>query len=290
MEDLDTPALPQRPHQHRPWRMRSLLRAPAGRAGLAIVTLFGFVAVFADQIAPGDPFDTSAGPALSPPSSHHLMGTDNLGRDLASGIVHGANTSMTVILSVLAISAVIGISVGAVAGFYGGVVDVLLMRLAEVFQVVPRFFLALLVIAYFGPGIDKLILLLGLTSWPFLARVVRGEALSIRRREFVESARATGASSLRILVRQVIPNLLPVAVVVLTLFASRIILIEAGLAFLGLGDQNRISWGTLANNAQQFLQLAWWMAVFPGLAIALSVVGLNLLGDAVSDALEHGQS
>ncbi len=115
---------------------------------------------------------------------------------------------MTVILSVLAISAVIGISVGAIAGFYGGVVDVLLMRLAEVFQVVPRFFLALLVIAYFGPGIDKLILLLGLTSWPFLARVVRGEALSLRRREFVESARATGASGLRILVRQVIPNLL----------------------------------------------------------------------------------
>jgi len=290
MEDLATPALPQRPHQHVPWRMRSLFRAPAGLVGLAIVMLLGFVAVFADQIAPGHPFNTSAGPALSPPSSQHLMGTDNLGRDLASGIVHGANTPMTVILSVLTISAVIGISVGAIAGFYGGTVDVLLMRLAEIFQVVPRFFLALLVIAYFGPGIDKLILLLGLTSWPFLARVVRGEALSIRRREFVESARATGASSLRILVRQVIPNLLPVAVVVLTLFASRIILIEAGLAFLGLGDQNRISWGTLANNAQQFLQLAWWMTVFPGLAIALAVVGLNLVGDSVNEALEHHQS
>lgn len=290
IEDLDTPALRQRQHQHRPLRLRGLFRTPAGLLGLVIVMLFGFVAVFAERIAPGDPFDTSAGPALSSPSGRHLLGTDNLGRDLASGIVHGANTSMTVILSVLAISAVIGISVGAVAGFYGGVVDVLLMRLAEIFQVVPRFFLALLVIAYFGPGIDKLILLLGLTSWPFLARVVRAEALSLRRREFVESARATGASGLRILVRQVIPNLLPVAVVVLTLFASRIILIEAGLAFLGLGDQNRISWGQLANNAQQFLQQAWWMAVFPGLAIALSVVGLNLLGDAVSDALEPRQS
>ena len=290
IEDLDTPALPVREHRHRPVHLRGLFRTRAGLVGLAIVMLFGLVALFADSIAPGDPFDTSAGPALSSPSTSHLMGTDNLGRDLASAIVHGANTSMTVILSVLAISAVIGISVGAVAGFYGGVVDVLLMRLAEVFQVVPRFFLALLVIAYFGPGIDKLILLLGLTSWPFLARVVRGEALSLRRREFVESARATGASGLRILVRQVIPNLLPVAVVVLTLFASRIILIEAGLAFLGLGDQNRVSWGQLANNAQQFLQLAWWMAVFPGLAIALSVVGLNLLGDAVSEALERRQS
>ena len=145
----------------------------------------------------------------------------------------------------------------------------------------------MLVIAYFGPGIDKLILLLGLTSWPFLARVVRSEALTIARREFVEAARATGASGARILVRQVIPNLLPVAVVVLTLFASRIILIEAGLAFLGLGDQNRISWGLLANNAQQFLQSAWWMTVFPGLAIALTVLGLNLVGDSVNEALEH---
>lgn len=290
MEDLDTPARPQWRLHHRPWRLRQLSGSPTGLLGLAIVVLFVLVAVFAGRIAPDDPFDTSAGPALSPPSGQHIMGTDNLGRDLATGIVHGANTSMTVIFWVLTISAVIGISVGAVAGFYGGAVDVLLMRLAEVFQVVPRFFLALLVIAYFGPGIDKLILLLGLTSWPFLARVVRGEALSLRRREFVESARATGASGLRILARQVIPNLLPVAVVVLTLFASRIILIEAGLAFLGLGDQNRISWGTLANNAQQFLQLAWWMTVFPGLAIALSVVGLNLLGDAVSELLEHRQS
>jgi peptide/nickel transport system permease protein len=268
-------------------RRRNPFRTPASLIGLALVILFALVALFADRIAPGDPFDTSAGPALSPPSADHLLGTDNLGRDLARGIVHGANTSMKVILAVLMISAIIGIVVGAVAGYYGGVVDALLMRTADLFQVVPRFFLALLVIAYFGPGIDKLILLLGLTSWPFLARVVRSEALTLRRREFVEAARATGASGARILVRQVIPNLLPVAVVVLTLLASRIILIEAGLAFLGLSDQNRVSWGMLANNAQEFLQLAWWMAVFPGLAIALAVLGLNLVGDSVNDALEH---
>lgn len=262
-------------------------RTPASVIGLVIVVLFGVVALFADRIAPADPFDTSAGPALSPPSADHLLGTDNLGRDLATAIVHGANTSMTVILAVLSISALIGIGVGAIAGYYGGVVDAVIMRTADLFQVVPRFFLALLVIAYFGPGIDKLILLLGLTSWPFLARVVRAEALTLRRRDFVEAARATGASGARILLRQVIPNLLPVAVVVLTLFASRIILIEAGLAFLGLSDQNRVSWGMLANNAQNFLQLAWWMAVFPGLAIALAVLGLNLVGDSVTDLLEH---
>ncbi len=290
MDPLDTTSRPAQEDQRRPRHLRDLFRTPSGLLGLGIVVLFGLIAAFANRIAPGDPFDTSAGPALSAPSAHHLMGTDNLGRDLATGIVHGAHTSMTVIVSVLAISAVIGITVGSIAGFYGGVADLVLMRVAEVFQVVPRFFLALLVIAYFGPGMDKLILLLGLTSWPFLARVVRVEALSLKRREFVDAARATGASGVRILFRQVIPNLLPVSVVVLTLFASRIIMIEAGLAFLGLGDQNRISWGMLANNAQQFLQLAWWMTVFPGLAIALAVVGLNLVGDAVSDALEHWHS
>jgi len=260
---------------------------PSGLLGLGLVVLLGLVALFAKWIAPGDPFDTSAGPALLPPSRRHLMGTDNLGRDLATGVVHGATTSMTVVVAVVAISAVIGIVIGAAAGFYGGVLDVVLMRTGELFQVVPRFFLVLLVIAFFGPGIDRLILVLGLTSWPFLARVVRAEAITLKRRDFVGASLALGSSGGRALVVHVIPNLLPVAVVVLTLFASRIIMIEAGLAFLGLGDQNRISWGTLASNAQPFLQLAWWMAVFPGLAIALAVVGLNLLGDSVNDALDR---
>lgn len=266
------------------WR---LINTPAGLLGLGLALTIGLTALFAEQIAPGDPFDTSAGPALSPPSRRHLMGTDNLGRDLATGIVHGARTSMTVVLSVVAISAVIGIAVGAIAGFRGGFLDDLLMRIAELFQVVPRFFLALLVIAFFGPGLGKLILLLGLTSWPFLARVVRAEAISLKKREFVEAARATGATDARILVRRIIPNLMPVAVVVIALFASRVIMIEAGLAFLGLGDQNRISWGGLANNAQQFLQLAWWMAVFPGLAILMTVLGLTLLGDAVNRVVDR---
>lgn len=252
-----------------------------------LVVLISLVGIFADQIAPGDPFMTSAGPTLSPPSRGYLMGTDNLGRDLATGIVHGTRTSMTIVLAVVFMAAAIGITVGAIAGFRGGVLDDVLMRVAELFQVVPRFFLALLMIAYFGPGLFKLILLLGLTSWPFLARIVRAEAISLKRREFVEMARASGASGTRILVCHVIPNLLPTAVVVVTLLASRIIMIEAGLAFLGLSDQNRISWGALANNAQQFLQSAWWMAAFPGLAIAVTVIGLNLLGDAINDSLER---
>jgi len=266
-------------------------RSVAGTVGITLVVLIGSTALFANQIAPGDPFNTEAGPALSPPTASHWFGTDNLGRDMATGIVHGARTTMTVVVCVVIISAIIGVSVGAVAGFKGGLVDDLLMRVGELFQVVPRFFLALLVISFFGPGLNKLILLLGLTSWPFLARIVRADAISIKEKDFAAAARAAGASSIRILVRQIVPNLLPAAVVVITLFASRVIMIEAGLAFLGLGDQNRMSWGGMANNAQQFLQVAWWMALFPGLAIVLAVLGLNLLGDALTAALDnrHGR-
>ncbi len=268
---------------------KRLMRAPSRLVGMAFIATLGLVALFADRIAPADPFDTT-GPALSSPSGRHPMGTDNLGRDLATGIVHGTRTSLTVVIAVVAISAVVGITVGAVAGLRGGVLDLLLMRIGELVQVVPRFFLALLVIASFGPGIDRLIVLLGLTSWPLLARVVRIEVLALKQREFVAAAVATGASGPRVLVAHIVPNVLPVAVVLLTLLASRIILIEAGLAFLGLGDQDRVSWGALANNAQNFLQLAWWMALFPGLAIALAVFGLNLLGGSVNEALEHGRS
>ena len=262
-----------------------LIKTPRGIVALFLLLLVVGLAVFAGSIAPGDPFDTSAGPALSSPSRDHVFGTDNLGRDVFTGVVHGARTSMTVVLWVVVISSIIGITIGMVSGYRGGLLDDLIMRIAEMFQVVPRFFLALLVVAFFGPGLDKLILLLGLTSWPFLARLVRIETLRLKQREFVESSRAIGASPARIVSRHLLPNLLPPALVVIALFASRVIMIEAGLAFLGLGDPDQISWGFLANNAQQFLRLGWWMSVFPGIAIIVAVLGLNLFSDAVNDAL-----
>jgi len=175
--------------------------------------------------------------------------------------------------------------VGAVSGYRGGLLDDVLSRVTEMFQTIPRFFLAILVVGLFGAGLDNLILLLGLTSWPLLARVVRADSLSLKEREFVAAARAAGAGDARILFRHVVPNLLPAAVVVISLTASRVILIEAGLAFLGLGDPNLISWGFLINNAQRFLTVAWWMSVFPGLAIVVAVLGLNLLSDALNDVL-----
>jgi len=264
-----------------------LVRSPGGAIGLASVLLMAVTALFADWIAPGDPFDTSAGPALKPPSRAHPFGTDNLGRDLFTAVVHGAGTSMTVVVWVVVLSSILGVGLGVVAGFRGGILDDVVMRVAELFQVVPRFFLALLMISFFGRGLDKIIILLGLTSWPFLARLVRAETLGLKGQGYVEAATALGASRIRILLRHVLPNGAPPVIVVIALFASRVIMIEAGLAFLGLGDPNRVSWGSLANNAQEFLRLAWWMAVFPGLAIVVAVMGLNLMADALNSALNR---
>jgi len=263
---------------------RRFLRSPAGLVGGSLVLVVGTTALLADTVAPGDPL-ASAGPSLRPPSGAHLMGTDNFGRDILRAVVHGTRTSMTVVVWVVAMSLVLGLTVGMLSGYRGGVVDAVLMRVTEMFQSIPRFFLAILVVGLFGSGLDNLILLLGLTSWDLLARVARAESLTLRRREFVDAARSIGASQTRVVLRHILPNLLPSAVVVASLLGSRVILIEAALSFIGLGDPNSVSLGSLLDNAQQFLAVAWWMSAFPGLAIAVAVLGLNLFGDAVNDLL-----
>lgn len=265
--------------------LRRLLRTPSGIVGVGLTVVVAVVALLAEVIAPGDPL-ASAGPSLRPPSGDHWMGTDNFGRDLLAAVVHGVRTSMTVVVWVVAITLVVGLAVGMVAGFRGGAVDDVLMRITEVFQAIPLFFLALLAVAFFGAGLEVLILLLGLASWDELARVVRAESLSLRRRTFVAAARAGGASDLRIIGRHVLPNVLPSALVVVALIGSRVILIEAALSFIGLGDPNAVSLGSLIYNAQGFLSVAWWMSFFPGVAIAVAVLGLNLVSDVVNDALD----
>jgi peptide/nickel transport system permease protein len=256
----------------------------ASGLGLGITGSLLAVALLAPHIAPADPF-ASIAPPLRPPSAAHPMGTDDLGRDLLAGVIHGARTSLFVAFAVTALASLLGITVGAVAGWRGAMIDDLLMRLTELVQVVPRFFLAIIVIALFGPGLDRLVWLLGLTSWPLIARVVRAEVLSLRTREFVDAARSLGAPASRILRREILPGVLPSAIVVASVNAASVILLEAGLSFLGLGDPDTMSWGYLANNAQRFLRVAWWMVLFPGAAIALAVLGLNLLGDALNDLL-----
>lgn len=264
---------------------RHVIRTPAGLVGAALMLVTILVVLLAGVIAPGDPF-ASAGPALRPPSAAHLMGTDNFGRDMARAVVHGLRTSMVIVSSVVVISLAIGLAVGTVAGYRGGWVDDALMRVTEVFQSVPLFFLALLVLGFFGAGLDNLIILLSFTSWELLARVVRAETLSLREREFVDAARSSGASEVRIILRHVVPNVLPSAVVVVALVGSRVVLIEAALSFIGLGDPNQVSLGYLIKSAQPFLRVAWWMSVFPGIAIVVAVLGLNLTGDLMNEALD----
>lgn len=267
-----------------PVTVRRVLRDPGGAVGLGLVLAVVLVAVFANQLAPGDPFARVATP-LQPPSAAHPFGSDDLGRDLLTAVVHGLRTSLLIGASVAALAGAIGTVVGATSGYASATVDDLLMRATEVVQVIPRFFLAIVVVALFGPGLDNLVILLGATSWTWTARVVRAEVLSLRRREFVEAARSLGGSTGRVVLRHIVPNALPPTVVMVSIGASTAILIEAGLGFVGLSDPSVVSLGSLAGDAQRFLRTAWWMAVFPGAAIVVAVLGINLLGDTLNDLL-----
>jgi peptide/nickel transport system permease protein len=253
----------------------------SGRIGLALVAVVVAMAVLAPLVTTRDPFALTGAP-LAPPSSDHPMGTDALGRDLLSGVLFGARASLLVAGAVTALAFGCGTSVGLLAGYRGGWVDDVLMRVTELLQTLPRFFLVVVAVALLGPGLDRLVLALGLTSWPALARVVRGETLSLRRADFVVAAEAGGASEVRVLLRTVLPNVMPNAAVLAGLLFAQALLLEASLGFLGLGDPNVMSWGLLVGHAQPFVRVAWWLALFPGLAITAAVLGVNMLADAAS--------
>jgi len=261
-----------------------VLRRPSGRIGVAFVAVALGMAIVGPLLAPYDPFAITGG-SLASPSVAHAMGTDSLGRDVLSAVLFGARTSLLVACAVSAIALVCGIAIGATAGYRGGYIDAALMRTTELFQVIPRFFFAVVVIALFGPGLDRIILVLGFTSWPSLARVVRGEVIAMRDLDFVRAAVAMGAPAGHIVRRQLLPNLMPTVIVTLGLLFGQVLLLEATLGFLGLGDPGAISWGMLAAQAQGFLRVAWWLALFPGLAITITVLGVNLLADAYAAAL-----
>ncbi|MGH7534741.1 MAG: ABC transporter permease [Gemmatimonadales bacterium] len=266
--------------------MRRLVRRPAFMAGLLILMVVVGAALLADVIAPGDPLHTTRDGLLTPRRGH-ILGTDNLGRDTFTGVVHGARTSMTVVGWVASVSTVIGLTVGLAAGYRGGRTDDLLMRVTELFQSVPRFFLALFWLGIAGPSLTNLIVVLAFTSWTLLARIVRAETKSAQAREFVDAARAMGASAPGIVVRHIFPAVLPVAMVIIAMTASRVILLESSLAFLGLTDQSRISWGTMVSNAQPLLGSYWLLSLIPGTAIALTIVGINLVADSLAGSGER---
>lgn len=243
-------------------------------------------AVFAPAVANFDPYSGSADSLLPPFTQGHWFGTDDLGRDIWAETVFGARVSLIVGVSAALLGAIVGVAMGALAGWHRGAVDATLMRLTEFFQILPRFVLAMIVIALFGPGIGKVILVITVLAWPQTARVVRASVATLRRAPFVEAARIGGMPGSRVLMQEVVPNVLAPVIVLAAMDVAAAILLEAGLGFFGLGDPNLVSWGAMLNEAQQYLRSAWWMAVFPGAAIALTVLAFNRLADVLNAGLD----
>lgn len=265
---------------------RSWQRFKANRKalfGLVALTALLLAAIGAAHIAPYD--QLAMGSSFHPPSAEHLLGTDSLGEDIFTNILYGARTSLIVGFCAVITSTILGTLVGATAGYFGGVLDTVLMRVTEMFQILPQFFLAIVIVALFGSSIWNVILVIGILTWPVTARLLRAEFLTLRNREFVDAARSLGMSDFDIITREILPNALPPIIVNCTLQISSAILLETSLSFLGLGDPNVMSWGTMLHNAQDFFSRAWWMAAFPGLALFLTTLSLNLVGDGLNDAL-----
>lgn len=252
------------------------------KPGVAILVLLAGVAAGASWLAPRSPFSTAA-PPLLPPGWEHPFGTDDLGRDVFSGVVHGARTSLYAGASAAAIAAGLGLLVGGLAAVRGGAIDQLLMRATDFFQALPRFLLVVTIVSLFGHSFVLIILAIGLTEWPITARLFRAQALTTLQRDFVLASRAAGAGNLSILWRHVLPATLAVMAAQISYHAGGAILIESGLSLIGLGDSAVMSWGTLLGGALRFMREAWWMSVFPGLAITLTVLSCNLVAEGATD-------
>jgi peptide/nickel transport system permease protein len=264
---------------------REFKRNKAGVLALAFIIFLGITAATADWVTSHDPLEPGVGRPFTPPSRDFPMGTDDLARDIFSGVVYGARVSLMVGLSAAATASLIGVLIGSVSGFFGGRIDYILMKLCEMFQSLPMFLFALVIVSFFGSSIWNIVIVIGFITWPRMARLVRAEILHLKEMEFVTAARAIGLDSVKIVLRHLLPNVLHVIVVTLSLDVGTAIIVEASLSFLGAGDPNVMSWGRMLHNAQRFIRRAWWMAVFPGLAIFLTVLSLNILGDALNDAL-----
>jgi peptide/nickel transport system permease protein len=261
--------------------------------GLSVLLLIGGSAVFAPQLAPWDPAKQMLLKRLRPPMwqerglREHPLGTDHLGRDILSRILHGGRISLGVGLTAVTLSALIGVTLGLLAGFFGGRADAFIMRIVDVFLAIPYILLAMGVVFALGPSLLNVILVMGATRWVQFARIVRADVLSIREREFVAGARARGNRPLRLLLRHVLPNALTPIIVVATLELAFMIIYESALSFLGLGVQPPTpTWGWMLSDGRNYVATAWWLATFPGLAIMLTVLAVNLLGDWLRDTLD----
>jgi peptide/nickel transport system permease protein len=253
--------------------------------GLFILFVVFVVAVIAGLIFPDDPFKLAGKPMSPPGANGFLLGSDTLGRDVAAGIAHGARTSLLIAIMATAVAVFVGAVLGGLAGYYGGWVDDILMRVTEMFQTIPSFVFAILIVAIMKPSIQSIIFAIAVVSWPAVARLVRGEFISLRNREFIQACHTVGMGDLRIMVKEILPNCLSPIIVAGSLMIATAILIESGLSFLGLGDPNIISWGFQIGAGRTVLRSAWWVCTFPGVAILLTVLAINLVGEGLNDAL-----
>lgn len=264
-----------------------LLRRPLLASGIVLTLALILAALTASWVAPFDPVQQDLANSLLPPSLHHLMGTDQFGRDVFSRLLYGSRISLAVGFVAVTIYITIGTLVGSLAGYYGGWVDGVLMRLVDVMLSVPTFFLILMVITFVGPNILNVMVVIGLTSWTDVARLVRGEFLSLKEREFIQAARVIGANDTRIIFRHLLPNALGPVLVVATLGVGGAVMIESSLSFLGLGVQPpTASWGNMLMEGNEHLTDAWWLITFPGFAIFLTVMGFNLMGEGLRDLMD----
>ena len=253
--------------------------------GLMILFTVFLIAALAGVIFPEDPFKLIGKPMSGPGANGFLLGSDTLGRDVAAGIAHGARTSLMIATLATFVAVLIGGFFGGVAGYYGGWVDDILMRVTEMFQTIPSFIFAILIVAIMKPSIESIVIAIAVVSWPAVARLVRGEFISLRNREFIQACHTVGMSDGRIMLKEILPNCLSPIIVAGSLMVATAILIESGLSFLGLGDPNIISWGFQIGAGRTVLRSAWWVCTFPGVAILLTVLAINLVGEGLNDAL-----
>jgi peptide/nickel transport system permease protein len=272
------------------WKL--MLRNPGGVIGLVIVIAAIFIAIFGPTIFPTSPWRMVQRPFLAPFTNPAVtLGTDALGRDVFAGLIYGARVSLLVGMVSTLVALIVGVPLGAVAGYFGGKVDDALMRFSEFFQTIPSFPLAIVLVAILQPSIYSIVGSIAIVTWPPVARLVRGEVMSLRSREYVQAAVVTGQSNSWIIWREILPNTLSPVIVLASLMVANAILLESSLSFLGLGDPNLISWGYMVGAGRTVIRQAWWITVFPGVAILITVLGMNLIGEGLNDVLNprHGK-
>ncbi|WP_426211795.1 ABC transporter permease [Pseudomonas sp. TWR2-1-1] len=271
--------------------LQRFLRNPTAVAGLLFLLAVAALAVLAPVLYPGDPLAMDADALLWPGQDwHYPLGTDAMGRDLMAGIVHGGRVSLQVGLLASLFGVLLGLSIGALAGYFGGRIDYGLQRLIETFQTMPGFVLLVALVAIAQPSVPTLIFAIGIISWPTVARLVRAEVRSIREREYILAARSVGYTHLRIIVCEVLPNILPTLIVTASIMVASAVLMESALSFMGLGDPNQVSWGSMIGSGREQIRSAWYLTAIPGLAILFTVLAFNLIGDGLTDAFNPAQA